>query len=238
VSIEPLITTLFLDIGGVLLTNGWDHIARKKAAEQFQLDEAELNERHHLTFDTYEEGKLSLDEYLDRVVFYNPRSFTKQAFKDFMFAQSKPYPQMLELVHDLKMRYGLNVAAVSNEGRELTIHRIHKFELNKIIDFFISSCFVHIRKPDKDIYKLALDVAQARPEQVVYIEDRPMFVEVANSLGIHGIQHKDLDSTYTRLAELGATLNHHTHGEQLQNASNPSSHSFTPPMRHISTHHP
>jgi putative hydrolase of the HAD superfamily len=237
-SIEPLITTLFLDIGGVLLTNGWDQIARRKAAEQFELDEAELNERHHLTFDIYEEGKLSLDEYLDRVVFFNPRSFTRENFKDFMFAQSKPYPQMLELVHDLKMRYGLKVAAVSNEGKELTIHRIHKFELNKIVDFFISSCFVHIRKPDKDIYKLALDVAQAKPEQVVYIDDRPMFVDVAKSLGIHGIQHKDIGSTYTRLAELGATLNHHTHGEQWQNASNANSHTFTPPMRHISTHNP
>ncbi len=237
-SIEPLITTLFLDIGGVLLTNGWDQTARRKAAEQFELDEAELNERHHLTFNTYEEGKLSLDEYLDRVVFFNPHSFTKQDFKDFMFAQSKPYPQMLELVHDLKMRYGLKVAAVSNEGKELTFYRIHKFELNKVIDFFISSCFVHIRKPDEDIYKLALDVAQAKPEQVVYIDDRSMFVDVAKSLGIQGILHKDIDSTFNRLAELGATLNHHTHGEQWLNAGTANSHTFTPPMRHITTHHP
>jgi putative hydrolase of the HAD superfamily len=237
VSIEPLITTLFLDIGGVLLTNGWDHIARKRAAERFHLDEDEMGERHHLTFDTYEEGKLSLDEYLDRTVFYEPRPFTKQSFKDFMFAQSRPYPEMIELVHNLKMRYGLKVAAVSNEGRELTIHRIQYFELNKIIEFFISSCFVHIRKPDEDIYRLALDVAQARPEQVVYIEDRPMFVDVANKLGIHGILHENLESTTKRLEELGATLNSNVHGEHWHHPGNGNGHSLTAALRRVPTHH-
>jgi putative hydrolase of the HAD superfamily len=237
VSIEPLITTLFVDIGGVLLTNGWDHNARHLAAEHFHLDEAEMGERHHLTFDTYEVGKLSLDEYLDRTVFYEPRPFSRQDFKDFMYAQSRPYPEMIEMVHDLKIRYGLKVAAVSNEGRELTIHRIKKFELNKIIEFFISSCFVHFRKPDEDIYKLALDVAQAHPEQVVYIEDRAMFVDVANKLGIHGILHKDLDSTAQKLEELGAMLTFNGHGDHLHHAGNGSSHSFTAPARRSPTHH-
>ncbi len=236
-SIEPLITTLFVDIGGVLLTNGWDHVARRKAAERFHLDEEEMGERHHLTFDTYEEGKLSLDEYLERTVFYEPRPFTKQAFKDFMFAQSRPYPEMIELIHNLKMRYGLKVAAISNEGRELTVHRIQNFELNKIIEFFISSCFVHIRKPDEDIYKLALDVAQARPEQVVYIEDRPMFVDVANKLGIHGILHKDLESTTNRLEELGATLSSNGYGEHWRHPGNGTSHSGASPMHRASPHH-
>ena len=81
-----LITTLFLDIGGVLLTNGWDRQARRLAAERFQLDHGEFDERHHLTFDTYEEGKLSLDEYLDRVVFFGERAFSREAFKAFMFS--------------------------------------------------------------------------------------------------------------------------------------------------------
>jgi putative hydrolase of the HAD superfamily len=237
VSIEPLITTLFVDIGGVLLTNGWDHIARRKAAEHFHLDEEEMGERHHLTFDTYEEGKLGLDEYLDRIVFYEERPFTREAFKEFMYKQSRPFPEMIELVHNLKMRYGLKVAAVSNEGRELTIHRIQNFELNKIIEFFISSCFVHIRKPDADIYKLALDVAQARPEQVVYIEDRAMFVDVANKMGIHGILHRDLNSTASKLEELGATFNAGIHGEHWHHPGNGSTHSVTIPVRHTLAHH-
>lgn len=200
------ITTLFLDIGGVLLTNGWDHNIRKHAAEKFGLDYDEMNERHHLTFDTYEEGKLSLDEYLNRVVFYRDRSFSREEFKAFMYAQSRPYPEMIELMRALKNQYGLEVAAVSNEGRELTMYRVQEFKLGTFIDFFISSCFVHFRKPDEDMYRIALDIAQARPERVVYIDDRPMFVEVARGLGIEGIIHTGSETTRTALEGLGLIL--------------------------------
>lgn len=200
------ITTLFLDIGGVLLTNGWDHNIRTRAAEKFSLDYDEMNERHHLTFDTYEEGKLSLDEYLNRVVFYQERSFSRAEFKAFMQAQSQPFPDMLELMRGLKTQHSLQIAAVSNEGRELTVYRVQHFKLGDFIDFFVSSCFVHYRKPDADLYRIALDIAQARPEQVLYIDDRAMFVEVAQGLGIRGILHKDYETTRKALEAIGLSL--------------------------------
>jgi putative hydrolase of the HAD superfamily len=200
------ITTLFLDIGGVLLTNGWDHRMRHDAAGRFGLDFADMDERHHLTFDTYEEGKISLEEYLNRVIFYRDRPFSRREFKAFMFAQSRPYPSMIDLIRNLRERYRLRIAAVSNEGRELTVYRIKEFELGQFMDFFISSCFVHYRKPDPDIYRIALDIAQVQPEQVAYIEDRPMFVDVAGSLGLHGIYHTSPESTRSALAELGLSL--------------------------------
>ena len=200
------ITTLFLDIGGVLLTNGWDRGIRTLASEKFGLDYKEMDERHHLTFDTYEEGKLNLDEYLNRVVFYQERSFSREEFKAFMYAQSQPFPEMIELMRGLKTQYGLQVAAVSNEGRELTVYRVQQFKLGTFIDFFISSCFVHYRKPDADLYRIALDIAQVGPEQVVYVDDRPMFVEVAQGLGIKGIIHTGLDTTRKTLADLGLSL--------------------------------
>lgn len=200
------ISTLFLDIGGVLLTNGWDHNMRQDAAEKFNLDYEELNERHHLTFDTYEEGKLSLDEYLTRVIFHEDRPFLREEFRAFMFAQSQPYPDMVELIRDLKDRYHLHVGAISNEGRELTVHRIEKFRLAEFMDFFVSSCFVHYRKPDEDMYRIALDISQAEPERSVYIEDRPMFVDVACSLGMKGIVHTGYESTSQALEELGLSL--------------------------------
>jgi len=200
------ITTIFLDIGNVLLTNGWDRRMRKEAAEKFGLDYGEMDERHHLTFDTYEEGKLSLEEYLQRVVFYEDRSFTREDFKAHMFAQSQPKPEMIELIKALKNRFSLKIATISNEGRELTNYRIKKFNLGSFVDFFISSCFVHIRKPDVDLYRLALDCAQALPEQAVYIDDRAMFVEVAKSLHIHGIHHQGLESTKECLAVQGLSL--------------------------------
>jgi putative hydrolase of the HAD superfamily len=199
----PAITCLFLDIGGVLLTNGWDHHARKRAATHFMLDLAEMEDRHHLTFDTYEEGKLSLEEYLGRVVFYQDRPFTRAQFRRFLFAQSEPYPEMIELVTRLKARYGLKIAVVSNEARELNAHRIRKFKLGRFVDFFISSCFVHLRKPDADIFRLALEIAQVPARQVVYIENTPLFVQVAEGLGIQSILHTDYMTTCTKLASFG-----------------------------------
>ena len=205
-STHPTISTLFLDIGGVLLTNGWDHTMRRRAAKEFGLDYEVMNERHHLTFDTYEEGKLSLKDYLRRVVFYQERDFSLDDFRQYVFAQSKPYQETIELVCSLKEKYGLKTAAVSNEGRELTVHRIDTFDLGAFIQFFISSCFVHYRKPDEDIYRIALDIAQVPPEQVLYIEDRPMFVEVARGLGIRGIFHEDYESTRAALEQYGLGL--------------------------------
>jgi putative hydrolase of the HAD superfamily len=200
------ITTLFLDLGGVLMTNGWDRKARRKACEQFQLDWEEMDERHHLTFDTYEEGKLTLEEYLTRVVFHEERAFTREEFRSFMFAQTTPFPDMMELIFKLKARHGLKVAVVNNEGRELNEYRIKTFGVGRFVDFFVSSCFVHFRKPDADIFRIALDIAQVAPNQVLYIEDRRMFVEVAASVGIRGIIHKGYDSTRLALASFGLAL--------------------------------
>ena len=197
------ITTLFLDVGGVLLTNGWDHHARRRAAANFELELAEMEDRHQLTFDTYEEGKLTLEEYLGRVVFYQKRPFSQAQFRRFMFAQSKPYSEMIDLVAQLKVRHGLKIVVVSNEARELNAYRIRKFKLAGFVDSFISSCFVHVRKPDVDIYRLALDIAQAPARQVVYIENTSMFVQIAEGLGIRSILHTDYRSTCAKLASCG-----------------------------------
>lgn len=197
------IKALFLDIGGVLLTNGWDRDAHNRAIDKFGLDGDEVTERHHLTFGSYEEGKLSLDDYLDRVVFFEPRHFSKQEFKTFMFAQSQPLPGMIGLMRTLKTHYQLKLVVVSNEGRELNEHRIRSFRLYEFIDTFVSSCFVHCRKPDPDIYRIALDISQVRPEHVAYIEDRATFVEMARSLGLIGIHHTGIDATRAALTKLG-----------------------------------
>jgi putative hydrolase of the HAD superfamily len=194
------ISCAFLDIGGVLLTDGWDHLARKRAASNFKLEWAEMEDRHRLTFEIYEEGKITLQEYLSLVVFHKKRPFTRNQFRRFMFAQSKPFPEMIALVAQLKLQLGMKIAIVSNEGRELNAYRIQKFKLNRLVDFFISSCFVHIRKPDVDIFRLALDVAQVEASQAVFIDNTPMFVEIAEGLGIQSVLHADFKSTRTSVA--------------------------------------
>ena len=200
------IKALFLDIGGVLLTNGWDRAARRRAAEQFGLDYEQLNERHHLTFDTYESGKLSLDDYLSRIVFYEPRSFSRAEFTQFIMDQSEPYPAMIRLMGDLKKQYDLKLIAVNNEGREINGYRIAHFGLNALFDAFVSSCYVHLRKPDPDLFRLALDIAQIEPDHVIYIDDRLMFVQVAQAQGMRCFQHLDYDSTREQLAAMGLSL--------------------------------
>lgn len=203
---RPAIKTLFVDVGGVLLTNGWDHEARQMASQIFKLNLDEMESRHRLTFDTYETGKLSLEEYLNRIVFYEKRSFTHSQFRDFMFAQSKPYPKTIELIRALKVQHGLKIVVVSNEGRELNEYRVNKFKLNNLVDFFISSSYVHLRKPDVDIYRMALDLSHTPPKQVAYIEDREMFVQIAEKLGIQGIRHTDPKTTQEKLLSLGLKL--------------------------------
>lgn len=197
------VKTIFTDIGGVLLSNGWDRECRKRAIALFKLDPGETEERHHLTFDTYEVGKITLDEYLDRVVFYKKQPFSRKQFRQFMYDQSKPFPDMIGLLKRLKKRYGIKVAVISNEGRELAEYRIREFGLNELADFFIVSSFVHFRKPDADIFRVALDIAQVDPGQVIYIEDRPMFVQVAESLGIEGLHHTDHTTTLRKLSGRG-----------------------------------
>ena len=197
------IKTLFVDIGGVLLTNGWDHPARKAAAKRFRLDWPEMEERHKLNFETFEDGKLTLEDYLGRVVFYRPRPFTPSQFRRFMFAQSKPFPEMLGLVGQLKARHGLKVIVVSNEARELNAHRIQTFKLAGFVDAFVSSCFVQLRKPDAEIFRLALDLAQTPAREIVYLDNTALFVEVAAGLGIRGIVHTDYRSTRSELSALG-----------------------------------
>ncbi|MCX5518329.1 HAD hydrolase-like protein [Kaistia defluvii] len=197
------ITTLFLDIGGVLLTNGWDHTSRHRAAETFGLDWEAMEARHQAHVDAYEKGRLSLDDYLTQVIFNEPRAFSRESFWQFMCAQSQPDPGMLALFPRLKQRHGLKLVAVSNEAKELNAYRIETFGLDRLFDIFISSSFVHVRKPDIDIFKIALEVSMTRPEQVFYVDNTGEYVDLAAGLGIRGLTHTDLASTENALATVG-----------------------------------
>ncbi len=200
------ITTLFVDIGGVLLTNGWDHHARRRAARHFNLNYAEMEDRHVLNFAAHEEGRVTFQEYLNRVVFYEKRSFTRAQFRAFMFAQSKPYTKMIEMVRNLKARYGLRIAVVSNESREVNAYRIRKFKLGGFVDTFISSCFVHARKPDEEMFRLALDVAQASASPGTlhrkHADVRSDRGKLGNSKrSSHGLQIHPSKTRFIRIAE-------------------------------------
>ena len=201
-------TTLFLDIGGIMLTNGWDRTSRKRAEEYFDLqsEHEDIAVRHEAFFDVYELGKLSLDDYLSRVFFFKNRPFTQEDVKTFIYQQSQPMPDMLNLLRHLKARYNLRTLAVSNEGREIAVYRIHKYNLGDFIDTFLVSSFVHLRKPDPEIYTIALDMAQVPVNEVVYLEDRILSIEAAERLGIASIHHTQFETTRDTLARMGLPL--------------------------------
>jgi putative hydrolase of the HAD superfamily len=195
-----VIRALFWDVGGVLLTNAWDRTQRAACLEHFQLDEEEFHDRHELLVSSFERGKISMDEYLDRTVFYRARSFTREAFKDFMFSLSRPLPGALDFARSLAGSGKYLMATINNESRELNLYRIETFELRKIFRLFVSSCFVGLRKPEHDIFRLALELTQIPPEECCFIDDRALNVESAAKMGMHAIEmqsveqlRKDLD---------------------------------------------
>ncbi|MCE5200805.1 MAG: HAD family phosphatase [Armatimonadota bacterium] len=200
------VKAFLLDIGGVLLTKGWDRDARKRAAAKFGLDLEEMQERHNVVFQTYETGRITIDEYLRRIVFYRERDFSPDEFKQFIYEQSQPYPDMLDFCKLLKACYNLKTVALSNEGREITMHRIQKFDLPSLIDFFVFSCFVRTRKPDPAMYSFAMDQVQLSKDEVIYIDDTPILCEVGIELGIPTICHSDVATTRAELEKYGLSL--------------------------------
>lgn len=196
------INVLFFDIGGILLTNGWGHESREEAAKLFNLDYEEITDLHTFIFNVYEAGSVDLDEYLDTVIFNHPREFTREDFKKFMYEQSKELPHMLEWLKKWKKDSGFRIISINNEGKELNDYRVKKFKLHECFDAFVSSCEVGIRKPDPKIFKLAMGIAQALPQQCVYFDDRKMFALAAQKLGIRAYQHTSFESTKKILEEL------------------------------------
>jgi putative hydrolase of the HAD superfamily len=195
------IRTLFWDVGGVLLTNAWDHEERERATEKFQLEKADFEARHKEAVTAFEEGKITLDQYLDRTVFYQPRKFSKEEFKAFMFSLSKPKPGVLEFARSLSSK--CLMATINNESRELNEYRIRQFNLTQIFDLFVSSCFVGIRKPDEKIYRLALDLIQRSPEECCFIDDRPVNIDAAAKVGLRTVLMRDLTQLKKDLQSLG-----------------------------------
>ena len=188
------IKTLFLDIGGVLLTNGWGHESRFEAAEKFGLDREEIEGRNKLVFDTYEMDKISFDEYLDWVIFYEERRFSREEFTTFMLQQSQPLDGCVNYFNALKLQHQLKVVAVSNEGRELNEYRIKQFKLDELFDAYISSCYVHLHKPDKSMLQMACDISHTLPEHALYVDDTLLLVEVAASVGLQTLHFQGLGS--------------------------------------------
>lgn len=200
------ITTLFWDIGGVILTNGWDRRSRREAASVFQFDWEEFQDRHELTFPAFDAGQISLNEYLDRTLFYRSRPFSREEFTAFMFAQSKEYPETRAILNEVARSGKYFIGAINNEPLELNEYRIEAFNLRRDFLVFFSSCYVHSRKPEELIFQVALRVTQRPAEECVFIDDRPLNLESPRRLGMNAIHCQNAQQLRCDLQKCGVEV--------------------------------
>ena len=197
------ISALFWDVGGVLLSNAWDREQRERALQKFGLDLVEFQDRHEMVVSSFERGKITLDEYLDRTVFYRPRPFTPVAFREYMFSLSQPDNDTLAFARELSARGRYLMSTINNESTELNQYRIQSFRLGDIFSVFVSSCFVGLRKPEEGIYRLALQLTQKNAEECCFIDDRPLNLESALRLGMRVVAFQNARQLQEELKKLG-----------------------------------
>jgi putative hydrolase of the HAD superfamily len=200
------ITTLFWDIGGVILTNGWDRGSRKEAANAYHLDWDEFQDRHDFSFPAFDSGQITLNEYLDRTVFYRPRGFTREEFTAFIFAQSREFPETRAILDKLTSSGKYFIGAINNEPLELNQYRIKAFDLRRNFLVFFSSCYVRSRKPEELIFRVALEVTQRQPEQCLFIDDRPLNLESPRRLGMNTIHHQNAEQLRAEFGKYGVEV--------------------------------
>jgi putative hydrolase of the HAD superfamily len=195
---------ILFDVGGVLLTNGWDHRERAAAVEHFQLDLAAFEARHVAPNDAWERGVIPLKAYLDTTVFYEPRSFSREEFFAFMLSQSKLLADgALGILAELSASDNYLLGALNNEARETNEYRFEKFGLRRHFQVAMSSCYVGLRKPDLAIYRRALDILGRPPERILFIDDREENVASARAAGMMTIRFEGADGLRRGLAGLG-----------------------------------
>lgn len=202
----PPITTLFWDIGGVILTNGWDRGSRRDSATAFNFDWEEFEDRHDLSFPAFDSGLITLNEYLDRTLFYRQRPFNREEFTAFMFAQSIEYPEARAILSAAARTGKYFIGAINNEPLELNQYRIEAFHLRRDFLVFFSSCYVRSRKPEEHIFRVALEVTQRPAEECIFIDDRPLNLESPRRLGMAAIHYENADQLRSELRNHGVAV--------------------------------
>jgi putative hydrolase of the HAD superfamily len=200
------ITAMFWDVGGVILSNGWDRPTRQLACKRFDIDWDDFQDRHELLISKFETGRLTLDQYLQRTVFYRARPFSFQEFKDYILSQSTPNPETLSLLEQISGSGRYLLGTINNESRELNEFRIQKFGLAKYFTLFLTSCYIGLRKPDEAIYRRALELTQRTPGECLFIDDRSLNVEIAAQVGLHAVCFKDAAQLRAELERYGVEL--------------------------------
>jgi putative hydrolase of the HAD superfamily len=200
------IGAIFWDVGGVVFSNAWDRTQREKTLERFELDPVEFGDRHEMLVSSFDRGKIGLPEYLERTVFYRPRPFTPQDFEKFMLSLSQPNFAVLDIARRLTASGKYLMATINNESKYLNEYRIRAFGLKNVFSLFVSSCYVGLRKPEDEIYQLALEITQRAPEECCFVDDHPLNVDAAARLGMQTIRMENAEQLQTDFDKLGIAI--------------------------------
>jgi len=201
-----VITHLFFDVGGVLGSSGWGSESRQRAVERFGLDAADFDRRHREVVGQWEQGRMTLDEYLGCTIFDVPRPFTREGFAAYMREQSRPFPETIALARGLAATGRYRLMTLNNESAELNAYRLRRFGLAPIFSAFFSSCWLGVAKPSRRIFELALALAQADASATVFIDDREQNLAPARALGMHALRFTTAGDLERDLAALGVTI--------------------------------
>jgi putative hydrolase of the HAD superfamily len=195
---------ILFDVGGVLLTNGWDHRERSVVLDEFGLDHAEFETRHPGPYDAWERDAIPVNAYLDATVFYRSRKFTREDFFAAICAQSKELPDgALDILRELSASDRWALGALNNEARETNEYRFEKFGLHAYFEFAFSSCYLGLRKPEPAIYARALEMLAKPADRVLFIDDREENVDGARNAGMKAIRFEGAEALRGALSELG-----------------------------------
>ncbi len=195
---------ILFDVGGVLLTNGWDHCERAIVLDQFRLDRAEFEARHSGPNDAWERDLITAKEYLDETVFYEPRDFSHREFLDEIFAQSKLLPDGGSgILQELAASHKCMLGVLNNEAREPNEYRFKTFGIRDHLKVAFSSCYLGLRKPGSAIYLRALDILGTPPQRVLFIDDRAENAAAAETVGMRAIRFEGAAELMGQLGELG-----------------------------------
>ncbi|MGH7651353.1 MAG: HAD-IA family hydrolase [Gemmatimonadaceae bacterium] len=200
---------IFFDVGGVLGTDGWDREERARATERFGLDAKEFQCRHEEIVSAWEEGRITIEEYLDNAVFYERRNFSRQEFVEFMYSQSIPDSDTVRIARELTAHQRYTLMTLNNESDELNRYRIRAFGISEIFEAFLSSCWLGVRKPMQRFYESAIGIAQADPQTSLFIDDRQQNLNPARNLGMKVVLFQ---SASQLRSDLGRILGHEFSG--------------------------
>jgi FMN phosphatase YigB (HAD superfamily) len=201
------IKAIFFDLGNVLVR--FDLAILEKGYAEYGYKPHMDIARYIMESDT---GRSYMRGRINSSVFYEKtrRHFRmKISFGDFYRVWNSmfyPYPEMELIVRSVKEKYPevtLVLISDTNEGHYRFIKENYAFL--EVLDRYVLSYEVGWMKPDKRIYRKAIDASGSPARDIFYTDDRLDLIEKARTMGIRAYQFTGHEALLAQLAKFGLT---------------------------------